>query len=40
MIQLNHFERQWRDTREGVLEAVAAVGESGRYILGQEVREF
>ena len=40
MIQLNDFERQWRDTREAVLEAVAAVGESGWYILGEEVREL
>ena len=40
MIQLNDFERQWRDTRAAVLEAVAIVGESGWYILGEEVREF
>jgi dTDP-4-amino-4,6-dideoxygalactose transaminase len=40
MIQLNDFERQWRDTREAVLQAIAAVGESGWYILGEEVREF
>jgi dTDP-3-amino-3,4,6-trideoxy-alpha-D-glucose transaminase len=40
MILLNDFQRQWRDTRDSVLEAIAAVGESGRYILGEEVREF
>src|SRR5436853_3601462 len=40
MILLNDFQRQWRDTREGVLEAVDAVGESGWYILGEEVRQF
>jgi dTDP-4-amino-4,6-dideoxygalactose transaminase len=40
MIPLNDFRRQWRDTREGVLEAVATVGESGWYILGAELREF
>src|SRR3981081_3199759 len=40
MIQLNDFSRQWRDTREGVLAAVGALGESGRYILGEEGREF
>jgi dTDP-4-amino-4,6-dideoxygalactose transaminase len=40
MIPMNDFRRQWRATREGVLEAVAAVGESGWYILGEEVRQF
>jgi dTDP-4-amino-4,6-dideoxygalactose transaminase len=40
MILLNDFQRQWRDTRVGVLEAIDAVGESGWYILGEEVREF
>ena len=40
MIQLNDFKRQWRETGEAALEAFAAVGESGWYILGQEVREF
>jgi dTDP-4-amino-4,6-dideoxygalactose transaminase len=40
MIQLNDFQRQWRDTGEGALEALAAVGENGWYILGEEVREF
>jgi Predicted pyridoxal phosphate-dependent enzyme apparently involved in regulation of cell wall biogenesis len=40
MILLNDFKRQWHDTREAVLAAVSAVGESGWYILGDEVREF
>jgi len=40
MIQLNDFQRQGRDTGEGALEALAAVGENGWYILGEEVREF
>jgi dTDP-3-amino-3,4,6-trideoxy-alpha-D-glucose transaminase len=40
MVLLNDFKRQWRDTRESVLEAVNAVGESGWYILGREVAEF
>jgi dTDP-4-amino-4,6-dideoxygalactose transaminase len=40
MIQLNDFKRQWRDTGEVALEALAAVGESGWYILGEEVREL
>ena len=37
MILLNDFKRQWADTREAMLEAFAAVGESGWYILGAEV---
>jgi dTDP-4-amino-4,6-dideoxygalactose transaminase len=40
MIQLNDFRRQWEDTREAALEAFAAVGASGWYILGNEVRAF
>jgi len=40
MVPLNDFQRQWRDTRESVLDAVNAVGDSGWYILGQEVAEF
>jgi dTDP-4-amino-4,6-dideoxygalactose transaminase len=40
VIPLNDFRRQWQDTREEVLAAVAAVGESGRYILGAEVEAF
>ena len=34
------FVRQWEDTRSDVLNAVAAVGESGWYILGERVRRF
>src|SRR6185437_1933611 len=40
MIQFNDFKRQWRDTGADTLAAVNAVGESGWYILGDEVREF
>jgi len=40
MIQLNDFKRQWEETREAMLEAFAAVGESGWYVLGNEVRAF
>ena len=36
----NAFDRQWKATREAVLEAVARVGESGWYILGKEVAGF
>ena len=40
MILLNDFKRQWEHTSAGVLAAVAAVGESGWYVLGKEVAEF
>lgn len=40
MVPLNDFARQWADVRADVMEAVEAVGESGWYILGREVREF
>jgi dTDP-3-amino-3,4,6-trideoxy-alpha-D-glucose transaminase len=40
MILLNDFRRQWDDTKNAVLQAVAAVGESGWYILGEQVRGF
>ena len=40
MIQLNDFRRQWEDTREAAVEAFSAVGASGWYILGHEVRAF
>ena len=36
----NDFRRQWRDTRDAMLAAFEAVGESGRYILGGEVGTF
>jgi len=40
MILMNDFRRQWEDTREAVLGAVAAVGESGWYITGAELKAF
>ena len=40
MIRMNDFQRQWADTRDAALAAFTAVGESGWYILGREVREF
>jgi len=40
MIRMNDFRRQWDDTREEVLRAVAAVGESGWYITGAELEAF
>jgi dTDP-4-amino-4,6-dideoxygalactose transaminase len=40
MILLNDFKRQWADCGEAVLDAVRHVGESGWYILGEEVRRF
>ena len=40
MILANDFKRQWQDTKDAALAAFAAVGESGWYILGEEVRRF
>jgi len=40
MILMNDFRRQWQDTREAVLSAVAAVGESGWYIAGAQLQAF
>src|ERR1035438_6081079 len=40
MIGLNDFKRQWEDTGVAALEAFRRVGESGWYVLGQEVRCF
>jgi dTDP-3-amino-3,4,6-trideoxy-alpha-D-glucose transaminase len=40
MIPLNDFRRQWEDAGEAALEAFAAVGASGWYILGDEVVAF
>lgn len=40
MILLNDFKRQWADTRGETLAALTSVGESGWYILGEEVRRF
>jgi dTDP-3-amino-3,4,6-trideoxy-alpha-D-glucose transaminase len=40
MIRMNDFQRQWNDTREAAMASFAAVGGSGWYVLGKEVREF
>jgi dTDP-4-amino-4,6-dideoxygalactose transaminase len=40
MIRMNDFQRQWTDVRDASVAAFTAVGESGWYILGREVREF
>ena len=37
---MNDFRRQWQETKEDVLHAVATVGESGWYITGTELKEF
>src|SRR5512141_1274684 len=37
-VRLNGFERLWAETGPEVLAAVRAVGESGWYVLGPEVR--
>ena len=39
-VHLNHFQRQWRSIRSGVLSAVDAVGNSGHLILGEKVVHF
>jgi dTDP-4-amino-4,6-dideoxygalactose transaminase len=39
-VLLNDFKRQWAETADAVLGAVARVGESGWYILGREVEQF
>jgi dTDP-3-amino-3,4,6-trideoxy-alpha-D-glucose transaminase len=39
-IPMNDFKRQWNDTRDDVLRAVAGVAESGWYIMGTELAEF
>ncbi len=36
----NDFRRQWEDIREDVLAAMERVGQSGWYVLGDEVRTF
>ena len=38
MIRPNDFARLWADTGDEVLGAVRAVGETGWYVLGAEVR--
>ena len=40
MILQNDFRRQWEDTRDAVLDAVATVGASGWYVLGEQVKHF
>ena len=40
MILQNDFKRQWASVEKPVLDAVRRVGESGWYILGQEVEAF
>jgi dTDP-4-amino-4,6-dideoxygalactose transaminase len=40
MILLNDFKRQWADTSADVMRTVEAVGLSGWYILGENVRKF
>ena len=40
MILANDFQRQWADIGPDVLRAVERVGQSGWYILGDEVRQF
>lgn len=39
-VRLNDFKALWREHGERVLEAVRRVGESGWYVLGDEVRGF
>jgi dTDP-3-amino-3,4,6-trideoxy-alpha-D-glucose transaminase len=39
-IPMNDFKRQWQDTRDDTLRAVAGVAESGWYIMGTELAEF
>jgi dTDP-3-amino-3,4,6-trideoxy-alpha-D-glucose transaminase len=39
-VRLNDFERLWAETGPEVLAAVRAVGESGWYVLGAEVRRL
>jgi dTDP-3-amino-3,4,6-trideoxy-alpha-D-glucose transaminase len=40
MIPANDFGRQWRETQEDLEQAFRRVLESGRYILGEELRMF
>src|SRR4051794_22531561 len=40
MIELHSFKRQWQETGRDVLQAVERTGESGWYILGNEVQGF
>lgn len=40
LVAMNDFQAQWRRIREGTLAAVERVGESGWWILGDEVSSF
>jgi dTDP-4-amino-4,6-dideoxygalactose transaminase len=40
MISQNDFQRRWVAIEQPVLDAVRRVGESGRYILGEQVQRF
>jgi dTDP-3-amino-3,4,6-trideoxy-alpha-D-glucose transaminase len=40
MIPANDFQRQWQDIQNDALAAFKQVGESGWYILGNELRDF
>lgn len=39
-VLLNDFKRQWSEIGDDVLRAVAAVGASGWYVLGEQVQRF
>jgi dTDP-4-amino-4,6-dideoxygalactose transaminase len=39
-VPLNDFRAQWHDTRTAAFNAIEEVGNSGRLILGEKVREF
>jgi dTDP-3-amino-3,4,6-trideoxy-alpha-D-glucose transaminase len=40
IVALNDFRTQWHDIRSAALSAIDAVGNSGRLILGERVRQF
>ena len=40
IIPLNDFQRQWAETSQAALAAMARVGASGRFILGSELEAF
>lgn len=40
MIKLNDFKKIWLENNKQLLKSVSTVGESGWYILGQEVQNF
>ncbi|MBZ2187192.1 MAG: DegT/DnrJ/EryC1/StrS family aminotransferase [Bryobacter sp.] len=40
MILLNDFRRQWADTGGAAMDAMAKVGASGWYVLGEQVKRF